>query len=140
MKFGKIEQVQFFPNAKPEEIYDAVADPKIQSKYTGSKTTFDPVVGGKFTAWDDYIDGKNLELVRGKKIFQEWRTTEFPKSYPYSMLEFTFRAKDDGTELKMVHSKVPFSQVKKYDEGWVSAYWDPLRKYLENRNNVKKRK
>ncbi len=33
--------------------------------------------GGKFTAWDGYIAGKNIQLITNKKIIQIWRTSEF---------------------------------------------------------------
>jgi activator of HSP90 ATPase len=31
-------------------------------------------------AWNMYISGKNIELVKDKKIVQEWKTTEWPKA------------------------------------------------------------
>jgi activator of HSP90 ATPase len=60
-------------------------DPKKHSEFTGSKATGKPRVGSKFTAWDGYITGKNLKLVRGKKIVQEWKTTDWrEKELPQS--------------------------------------------------------
>ncbi len=52
---------------------------------------------------DGYIFGKNLELVKGKKIVQEWTTTEWPENYPPSILTLIFQAKPSGTLLTMVH-------------------------------------
>ena len=52
--------------ASPKEVYEAYVDAKKHSKFTGSKATGKAVVGGKFTAWDGYIFGKNLELEDGK--------------------------------------------------------------------------
>jgi activator of HSP90 ATPase len=95
-------------------------------------------VGGSFTAWDGYITGKTLELKSGKKIVQEWRTTEFPSKYPASRLELNFKAKKGGTEIVMIHSKVPASQTASYREGWVSSYWDPLREYFSKAQERKK--
>ena len=62
-----------------------------------------------------------------------WKTTEWPDGYPVSRLEFTLAAKKGGTELRMVHSKVPAEQVADYASGWKSAYWDPLKEYLADR-------
>ncbi len=93
------------------------------------KSTPEPEL--KFTVWDGYITGKNISLVRGKRIEQEWRTTEFPDGYPDSFLKISLRKKGDGTELSMIQSKVPASQVKRYDEGWHESYWDPLKTYFE---------
>jgi uncharacterized protein YndB with AHSA1/START domain len=62
--------------ASPEEVYDAFMNARKHSEFTGSKVTCDLTVGGKFTAWDDYISGRNLELEKGKRIVQEWVTSE----------------------------------------------------------------
>ena len=62
--------------ASPEEVYDAFMDARKHSEFTGSEATCDPTVGGKFTAWDGYISGRNLELEKGKRIVQEWVTAE----------------------------------------------------------------
>jgi uncharacterized protein YndB with AHSA1/START domain len=133
LKFGIIEQIVFF-KATPEDVYDALLDPKKHSKFTGSPATTSARKGATFTAWDDYITGKNLELVKGKKIVQEWKTTEWPDGYPVSRLEFTLTPKKNGgTELKMTHSKVPEEQVAKYSSGWKSEYWDPLGEYFAER-------
>jgi activator of HSP90 ATPase len=66
-------------SAAPKEVYDAFVDAKKHSAFTGAKATCDPKVGGGFTAWDGYISGRNLELERGKRIVQEWSTTEWPE-------------------------------------------------------------
>lgn len=129
LKTGSIRQT-IFVKASPEEVYDALVDSRKHSEFTGSPATSEMKVGGKFTAWDEYITGKHLELVRAKKIVQEWKTTEWPRGYPPSRLQFTISRKRGGTELKMVHSKVPAEQVAQYKEGWVDAYWKPLREYF----------
>lgn len=132
LRFGTIEQTVFF-EAPPDAVYDALLDPKKHSEFTGSPATTSARKGATFTAWEGYIAGKNLELVKGKKIVQEWKTTEWPEGYPVSRLEFRLAAKRGGTELKMVHSKVPAEQVASYTTGWKTSYWDPLKGYLAKR-------
>jgi activator of HSP90 ATPase len=117
--------------AKAEDIYDVLMDSDKHAKVTGSPARISDKEGGKFTAWDGYIFGKNLQLVRGKKIVQEWSTTEWPQGYPPSRLEITLTRTAGGTKLKMVHSKVPAEQSHDYAEGWKSYYWKPLRTYFE---------
>jgi len=138
LRFGKITQTQFIPNAKPKQVYQAFLSARIHTAFTGSKATGASRVGAKFTAWDGYITGRNLELKSGKKIVQEWRTTEFPSEYPDSKLELTFKSKRGGTEIVMIHSKVPASQTSSYREGWITSYWNPLREYFSNRKNLSK--
>jgi activator of HSP90 ATPase len=99
--------------------------------FTKSKATGNPRVGGKFTAWDGYISGKNLELEKGKRIVQEWITTDWPKGYLPSRLELTFKKKGNGTEISMIHSEVPAEQVAELQEGWTEFYWKPLKEYFK---------
>ncbi len=49
---------------------------------------------------------------------------------PSSRLEFTLTAKKGGTELTMLHSKVPAEQVEDYRKGWHTSYWTPLKEYF----------
>jgi uncharacterized protein YndB with AHSA1/START domain len=128
-KFGVIEQRVFF-EASPEAVYDALLDPKKHAEFTGSPATTSHEEGASFTAWGDYITGKNLELVKGEKIVQEWKTSEWPEGYPVSRLELILTAKNRGTQLEMIHSNVPAEQVSEYSGGWKSAYWEPLKEYL----------
>ena len=128
-KVTTIRQKTFVP-ATPDEVYDAFIDAKKHSAFTGSKATSDPKVGGKFAAWDGYISGKNLELERGKKIVQEWSTTDWPDASPPSKLELTFKNTKGGTEISMIHSNVPPEQADDLAEGWVEFYWKPLKEYF----------
>jgi activator of HSP90 ATPase len=129
MEVTTIEDKAVIP-ATPDEVYDAFLDPKKHAAFTGSKATGSPKVGGKFTSWDGYILGKNLELEKGKRIVQEWVTTEWPEGYPPSRLELTFRKVRGGTEISMVHSNVPAEQAEEYAQGWKDFYWKPLAKYF----------
>jgi len=129
-KTETIKQKVVIP-AMPNEVYDAFLDAKIHSKFTGSKATCDPKVGGKFSAWDGYIYGKNLELEPGKRIVQEWASTDFPEGHPPSKLEITLKKAKGGTELTMVHSGIPAGQAADTAQGWIDFYWDPLKKYFQ---------
>ncbi len=124
--------------ASPSEVYEAFMDAKKHSEFTKSKATGRAVVGGKFTAWDGYISGRNIELEKDKRIVQEWVTTDWPEGYAPSRVEFTFKAVDGKTELTMVHSDVPAEQEKELAQGWVDFYWDPLKAYFKKRKREKK--
>ena len=129
MKFGLIKQSVTL-EASPLEVYDAYVDPKKHAAFTGTGTTGTPKVGGKFTAGDGYIAGEYIRLQPGKRIVHEWTTTEWPAGYPPSILDLTLKPKGPGTELMMVHSKVPREQVEYYAKGWKDYYWGPLKKYF----------
>ena len=130
MKFGTIRQTVMI-DAEPLKVYEAFVEPEKHSAFTGAAASGTARKGGRFTSWDGYISAKYVELVKGKKIVQSWETSEWPEGYPPSRLELRFKAKGNKTELTMVHSKVPSSQVEMYTGGWFESYWDPLKKYFE---------
>ncbi len=129
MKFGVIKQTTMI-EASPAKVYEAYVNPKKHAAFTGQSATGTPRVGCRFTAGDGYITGRYLKLEKGKRILQEWKTTEWPEGYPASELELTLKPKGDKTELTMVHSKVPEEQKGYYAGGWKQYYWEPLKKYF----------
>jgi activator of HSP90 ATPase len=133
LKLGSIRQTVFL-RADPIEVYEALLDPAKHSEFTGSPATGSKRVGSAFTAWDGYITGRYIALEKGKRIVQEWKTTEWPEGYPPSRLEFIVVAKKNGSQLTMKQSSVPAEQVERYRSGWVENYWDPLREYFEKRH------
>jgi activator of HSP90 ATPase len=123
--------------ALPDKVYDALLDPKKHTEFTGSKATGKAKVDTEFTAWDGYISGRNLELEKGKRIVQEWITTEWPNDFPPSRLEFAFKEVDGKTELTMVHSGIPTEQEEELKRGWIDYYWKPLKTYFEKHKDEK---
>ena len=132
MKTTSISQKVIIP-ATPEEVYDAYMDAKKHAAFTGSNATSDPKVGGKFTAWDGYIFGETLELEPGRKIVQEWKTTDWPEGYLPSRFELTLKKATGGTEITMVHTNVPEEQADDYAQGWIDYYWEPMTAYFKKK-------
>ena len=61
--------------AAPEAVYDAWLDSAGHSAMTGAPPRSAKRVGDAYTAWDGYITGKTLELVR--EAHRPGRTSEF---------------------------------------------------------------
>jgi uncharacterized protein YndB with AHSA1/START domain len=125
-----LRQKQYIP-AAPDNVFQALVNPKLHAAFTGAKATGAARVGGKFTAWDGFISGKHLKLQPGRYIRQEWSTSQWPRSAPPSILEFRLNKKKDGTELTMVQSGVPAEQAEHYKKGWGISYWKPLKAYFK---------
>ena len=132
LKTKVIKQKVSIP-ASPSEVYDAFLDPRKHSEFTGARATCVPKVGGKISAWDGYINGKNLKLVPGKRIVQEWISSDWTDGYPPSTLDLTFAKKGSATELTMVHSDVPASMAADFASGWKEHYWNHLKEYFEQK-------
>lgn len=132
VKTTTIRQKEFIP-AKPVEIYDAFLNDEKHSEFTGARATCERRVGGRFTAWDGYISGKNVTLENGRRIVQEWKTTEWPKGCKPSILEVKLKPKGKGTEVQLIQTNVPAIQAKNYKQGWIDYYWMPLKKYFSKK-------
>ena len=115
--------------AIPEDIYDAWLDSERHSNMTGGVAEVSNLIGGEFEAWDGYIQGKNLELIPGACILQEWRTTEFDDSDEDSLLEIRLASSDVGTLLTIRHSNLPDHGMQ-YRQGWIDAYFVPMKEYF----------
>ncbi|MGO8807157.1 MAG: SRPBCC domain-containing protein [Candidatus Bathyarchaeia archaeon] len=133
-KVKTVKQKVIIP-ASPKEVYEAYVDPKKQSKFTGRKATGKAVVGGKFTAMDGTIFGKYLELDDGKRVVQEW-SHDYPNGSIPSRLELCFNKIPEGTELVMLLSGIPEEKADAMPEGWMKAYWDPMKKYFTDESKA----
>jgi uncharacterized protein YndB with AHSA1/START domain len=119
--------------ATPQEIYDAWLDSAAHSAMTGGEANISDAVGAEFSAWDEYITGRNLELVPGERIVQSWRTDKFSDEHGHSTITITFEETDDGTLLTLVHSDVPDDQRNYEEGGWEENYFEPMRAYFAKR-------
>jgi activator of HSP90 ATPase len=87
-------------------------------------------VGGRFTAWDGYIAGKNLRLEPQRRIVQSWRTTEFKQIDADSEIDVQLEAVGKRTKITLRHSNVPEGHSG-YKTGWQTCYFDPMKAYFE---------
>jgi activator of HSP90 ATPase len=119
-------------NAEPREIFDMLMDSKKHSIFTGTKSLISKKVGGKFSAYDGYIEGTNLELVPGKKIVQMWRGSDWPEGH-YSKATFKFIELKNKTKLEFIQTGVPENEYESIKEGWIEFYWDKIKITLAHR-------
>src|SRR3990172_4941340 len=115
--------------ASAAELYEAWLDSASHSAMTGGAAETSAEAGGSFTAWDGYIQGRNLELDPPRRILQSWRSTEFEESEPDSSLELLFEPAEGGTRLTIRHSNLP-AHGGQYVQGWVDNYFEPMTRYF----------
>jgi uncharacterized protein YndB with AHSA1/START domain len=116
--------------ASPDVIYNAWLDSASHTQMTGGEARVSDQVGEPFQAWDGYIEGRNLELVPGRRIVQSWRTSEFKEIEPDSQIEVRFEPVPEGTRVTILHTNLP-PHGTQYEQGWMEAYFDPMRTYFE---------
>lgn len=120
----------------PDTLYDMFIDGKKHGAFTGATATIDARVGGKFSVWDGYATGENLELVPGKKIVQTWRASDWPER-AVSKVTFIFTPSSGGTDLIFTHEDVPSAFEKDVAGGWDEYYWKPLADYLRSQQALR---
>jgi len=126
-----IEQTVTF-KASPHEVYEALMDSEKHAAFTGGNASISREVGGPIMAYDDYIAGKNIELVPDKKIVQDWRAVDWPEGY-YSRITFELTPVPEGTRLDFTHTGLPEGTEAEFEQGWIDNYWEPMRKFLESK-------
>jgi activator of HSP90 ATPase len=82
-----------------------------------------------FTAWGDYIDGRNIALEPGRRVVQAWRTAEFATFDPDSQIELLLEPVAGGTKVKLTQTNVPDGH-RTYREGWQMHYLDTMKAYF----------
>ena len=115
--------------ARPSDIYAAWLDSQGHTEMTGAQAMCSAEIEGIFQAWNGYIEGRNLELQKNKRIVQAWRTSEFSEKEPDSRVEITFKADGDVTEVTICHSGLPEHGMQ-YLQGWADFYFSPMRAYF----------
>jgi activator of HSP90 ATPase len=114
----------------PSILYKAWLDSDLHSEMTGGAAECSSVVGDSHSAWDGYISGKNVELIKNKKIIQTWRTSEFAKKDEDSILTLELNEISAGkTELILTHTNIPKGQTQ-YKKGWLEHYFNPMEDYF----------
>lgn len=116
----------------PERVYRAWFDSFEHSQFTGSPAHIDPAVGGAYTAWDGYIQGKTLVATPFSHIVQTWRTTEFPEGSPDSTINLKLEPTCLGCLVTLDQTGIPDGQAIEYLKGWDEYYFRPLKAYFED--------
>ena len=116
-------------DATAEQIYKAWLSSNGHTKMTGGIANISDKIGDNFTAWNGYIQGKNIELEPYIRILQSWRTSQFEKDEEDSQIEILLQEGDNQTTLTLIHTNVPESG-EHYVKGWDDHYFQPMKSYF----------
>jgi uncharacterized protein YndB with AHSA1/START domain len=116
--------------ASPERVYGAWLSSEEHGAIIGASAETAPQVGARFSMWDGYIEGTNLQLEPYHRIVQSWRTSEFPPGSPDSRLEIVLEEVEGRTRITLIHSSIPDGQGEGYQEGWVEHYFEPMKRHF----------
>lgn len=123
-----LQTVKF--SASPEQLFYIYMDSKKHSAAIGARATISRTMGGRFTAHDGWIRGKNLAIVPKRMIVQSWRGADWRKNDLDSILILTFTKVRGGGRITLVHANVPDQWYARINRGWNTHYWKPWKAYL----------
>ena len=116
-------------DAKQFDAVTKLSDAAKSMRLNSTPTQIDPVPGGSFILFGDYILGRTIELMHDTRIVQAWREKTWP-SGAYSIVTFALSDDGSGTKLTFDHTSFPEGAGHHLSIGWYENYWEPLKKYL----------
>jgi len=132
-----IHKEKTFPVA-PEHVYELLTVGEKFAAATGLAATLSAADGAPFSIFGGYIEGRQIELVPGKRIVQAWRGQDW-EAGAYSVVRFTLSGEGNGTKLVVDHDGYPEgasplfpSWHEHLSTNWPNFYFDPFAKYFSN--------
>ncbi|MEK7631662.1 MAG: SRPBCC domain-containing protein [Patescibacteria group bacterium] len=117
-------------NASPKDVFDALTNSKALAEWSGEGSV-SKKVGGLFTMFDGWVEGKVLTYKPGKELAYTWKTSEWPEAWATSEVRYAFTAVKNTTKITLIHSNLPNAkEAKDHKTGWVEHVFEPLEKYL----------
>lgn len=117
-----ISQKVTFKNTTPDELYDLYMDSDKHSIVTGATATLNKKAGEAYMTYDNYVTGKNLQLITGKLIVQTWRASDWGPGDVDSTFILLFEKNGKDTIVYMTHANLPERQASDLKQGWID-FW-----------------
>ncbi len=121
-------QKSFIIKADRDEVFNALTNPIALELWTGYPAFMEARPGTEFSLWEGDISGKNLEIIQGKKIVQEWF---FDDPENISIVTIELEDYNKGTRIHLSHTNIPDEAFSNLEYGWKEYFFGALKKYLE---------
>jgi len=115
-------------NATPEEVFEALINPNLIQTWSGDEAKMNAKVGGIFSLWGGQMFGINLEIVKNKKLVQQWSYDQWKEP---SKVTFTIKANGKKTTIDLLHEDVPELSLTSISEGWDIYYLGAMQDMFE---------
>ena len=117
-----------FPVA-PERIYELLTNGAKFGAVTGKPGKGGGSAGAYFSAFDDWLEGRQIELVPNERVVQAWRFTEWDPGV-YSIVRFTLTPEGSGTKLVVDHDAYLADYHEHLSTNWGPFYFEPFAKHF----------
>lgn len=116
--------------AAPERIYELLTNGAKFGEVTGQPGKGGGSAGAYFSLFNDWLEGRQIELVPNERIVQAWRFMDWDPGV-YSIVRFTLTPEDRGTKLVVDQHGVPEAFQEHVETNWKPFYFVPFAKYFE---------
>ncbi|GER25931.1 activator of 90 kDa heat shock protein ATPase-like protein [Striga asiatica] len=121
-------------SCRARDLFEILMDENRWKGFTQSNARISKEVGGEFSIFDGSVTGKNLELLEGKLIVQQWRFGSWPDGI-ISTVRLTFDEPESGvTVVRLTHTDVPEEDrygnatvVENTERGWRDLIFHKIR-------------
>jgi activator of HSP90 ATPase len=122
--------------APPQQVFELLTTGTLFTAATGQPAEITDREGDSFSLFDSRIEGRQIELVRSKRVVQAWRFgTKHPSPWEpgvYSTVRFTLEPTSNGTKLVIDHTGIPADWIEHISGGYPTFYQDPIMKFFAN--------
>jgi len=115
-------------NASPEEVFEALVNPEIIQLWSEDEAKMSDQVGASFMLWGGQMFGINLEVVKNKKLVQEWSYDQWDAPSKVTMV---IKPKGKKSVVELLHEDVPEKSLKSITEGWNDYYLGAMQEMFE---------
>lgn len=116
-----------------QKVWAALTDAKSIGAWMGDDAVKSTLrKGGGYALFGGETTGKFTVIKKPTRLEYTWRQHEWKKEWADSVVRWELKAKGEGTEVRLTHSKFPNQKERDgHDEGW-DVYWlKPMKKWLE---------
>ncbi len=133
MNTKTIQQTLTF-DTTAKHLYESLLHADKHAAFTEAEAIIDPKVNGKFSVYDGYCHGHNIELIPNKKIVQAWHFAEdgWPADH-FSICTFSLEKVKNKTKLSFTQTGIPEHKAASLKSGWATFYWEPLKEFFSTK-------
>ena len=116
-------------------VWRALVSPEYIDEWGGGSSDMSEEKGADFSLWGGSIWGTNKEVIKEKKLVQEWFSESKHRKWDQpSIVTFELSQVKETIHIVLIHENVPDSDAKSIEEGWDEYYLGPLKKYVEKKS------
>jgi len=120
----------FNVKATPEQVYNALTNPRIIELWSNSKVEFELEKGSEFSIYDGDIVGKIIDFIPNKLLVQEWYFDN-PEGKE-SIVTIKLHGDRKSTSIEIKQTNIPDEAYENISNGWIEGILIPIQEIIED--------